>query len=318
MEDSAERGCFRQYRRKTRRELPLSVMRRFSFFLILLIVVFSGGYLLKEKFFNKDITEEEIVVEDVSSAEEVRLFSLFGFSESGEKTWHLKGKSADIFSDIINLFDVEADSYGKEVTVNLTADEGVFFKESSDIILKKNVVIITDEGTTLTTESLKWHATNERITTEDYVYIKRENMDIEGTGAQALPNLKKAQLNKDVTVDIKDPPSVITCDGPLKIDYAGNIAYFFNNVKLVDKDIEIDADKAIAYFDPKERSLSKFFCEGNVKVTRGKDISYSENLTYLAAEGRVVLGGRPKIVISETSDIFKKEEDEPAESGKTD
>ena len=79
---------------------------------------------------------------------------------------------------------------------------------------------------------------------------------------------------------------------------------------MVDEKTNIDADKATAYFEPKERTLTEVFCEGNVKITRGKDISYADELTYLAAEGRVILSGRPKIIISETSELLKSKKEE--------
>lgn len=278
--------------------------------LIVLLVVISIGWFLKNSLFEEEAdtlvkslspdTEKEQVTEQVKS------FSISGFSDSGEKTWEMEGKSANIFSDIIDLFDINADSYGDDVKVNLKADEGVFDRTSNDIELKKNVVILTDEGTRLTTDVLNWEAAKELVHTDEYVFIQRDDMDIAGTGASAKPDLKIAQLDKDVTVDIKDPPSVITCDGPLEVDYDKNIAYFNNNVKLVDSETTIDTDKATAYFEPKEKSLEKVVCKGNVKITRGDDVTYADLLTYLPIEGRVILEGRPKIIIRDTEGLLQR------------
>jgi len=297
MEDQAWRRIT-QYMRPPRRLI----------FLILLLIL-SAGYFSSKGFFKKrDVNSgrKRISAPQAPLTEQVRSFSLSGFSETGKKTWEVEGKSADIMSDVINLSDIDADSYGEEVTVNLKSDEGVFDRKTNNIRLKKNVVIITDEGTTLTTDTLDWDASQELISTKDYVFIERKDMDIEGTGASAKPNLKIAQLDDDVRVDVKDPPAIITCDGPLEIDYDKNIAYFYNNVKLVDdKDTTINTDKATGYFDPKSHTLSKVFCQGNVKIVRGKDVTYADELTYLPDEGRVILTGRPKIIISGGKELIE-------------
>jgi len=281
--------------------------RRLIFLILLLIV--CAGYFSSKGFFKKravNTGREHVNAPQAPLTEQIRSFSLSGFSETGKKTWKVEGKSADIMSDVINLSDIDADSYGEEVTVNLKSDEGVFDRSTNNIRLKKNVVIVTDEGTTLTTDTLDWDAKQELISTEDYVFIERKDMDIEGTGASAKPNLKIAQLDNDVRVDVKDPPAIITCDGPLELDYDKNIAYFYNNVKLVDKETTIDTDKATGYFDPKSHTLSKVFCEGNVKIVRGEDITYADQLTYLPDEGRVILTGRPKIIISSGEELIEK------------
>ena len=244
--------------------------------------------------------------EELPTGEKVKVFSISGFSDSGIKAWEMHGKSADIFSETINLFDIYADSYGDNVKVNLKADNGVFDRKTNNIELKDNVRIVTDEGTALDTETLNWDAKEGIVYTDTRVFIKRKEMDIVGTGALSRHSLKLAQLDSDINVDLKDPPAVITCDGPLEIDYEKNIAYFNNNVKVVDKETSINTDKATAYFEPKKRSLKMVFCQGNVSIKRGEDVTYAEQLTYLPGEGRVMLEGRPKIIIRGTEGLLQK------------
>ncbi|NQT95469.1 MAG: LPS export ABC transporter periplasmic protein LptC [Candidatus Omnitrophica bacterium] len=276
-----------------------------SVVLIILIAWSLKLFLFKESDYNTD-SQTSGQAEGPSITEQVQSFSISGFSKSGEKAWQVEGKSANILSDVIDLTDINADSYSDDTNANLKADEGVFYRRTNNILLKKNVIIVTDEGTTLTTDSLDWDDKAELISTEDHVYIKRKDMDADGTGALAKPNLKKARLNNDVTVITQDPAAVITCDGPLEIDYEANIAYFNRNVKLVDKETTIDTDKATAYFDPKKRALSKVICQGNVKILRGEDITYAEELTYMPGEGRVLLTGRPKIIIQSAEELIKE------------
>jgi len=288
--------------------------------LIIILVVISVGWYLKNTLLKEDV---DTPVRGLSAnadkeqiTEQVKSFSISGFSDLGKKTWEMEGKSANIFSDVIDLTDINADSYGDQVKVNLKADAGVFDRATNSVELRKNVIIVTDEGTRLTTEVLNWDATKELVHTDEHVFIQRKDMDITGTGASAKPDLKIAQIDKDVSVDVKDPPALITCDGPLEVDYDKSVAYFNNNVKLIDKDTTINTDKATAYFDSKEKVLKKILCEGNVTITRGRDSTYAEILTYLPGEGRVLLEGRPKIIIRDTEELMQRSKEKKNEQVK--
>ena len=288
--------------------------------LIVILILIYAGWSLKNTLFKEEVPVSvggpSVNVGEDQVAEQVKSFSIAGFSDLGNKTWEMEGNSANIFSDIIDLTDINADSYGDQVKVNLKADEGTLDRTTNGVELRKNVIIVTDEGTTLTTEVLNWDAAKELVSTDEYVFIQRKDMDISGTGASARPDLKTAQLNKDVSVDVKDPPAVITCDGPLEVDYNKNVAYFNNNVKLVDAEAIIDTDKATAYFDPEEKALKKVVCEGNVTITRGKDSTYADTLTYLPGEGRVLLEGRPKIIIRDTEKLMQRSKEKKNEQVK--
>ena len=244
-----------------------------------------------------------------SLTEQMRQFTITGFTDSGNKAWELNANTADILADIVNLSTIKGTSFGDDVKVELTSVKGVFNRSSSDILLKEDVIIKSDEGTVLLTDSLNWSAKEEIVTTDDFVFINRKDMDVSGKGAWAKPNLKIANILKEVTLVVKDPPAVITCDGPLEMDYYKNVAYFNNKVHVVDKETVIDADKATAYFDPKKRSLVKVLCVGNVEITRGEDKTFADSLTYLPEEGRVVLKGRPKIIIDSSGDLLNEVKD---------
>lgn len=288
--------------------------------LIIFALIILAGWYLKNSLFEDEEDARinsmpaEITEEDLT--ENVKSFSISGFADSGKKTWEMEGKSANILDEVIDLSDITANSFGEDVKVNLKADEGAFARTNNNIKLKNNVVIVTDEGTTLKTDTLNWDAKKELVHTDDELLIQRKDMDITGTGASAKPDLRLAQIDKDVTVKTKDPQAVITCDGPLEVDYDKNIAYFNKNVRLVDKETTIDTDKATAYFDPKNKSLAKVFCEGNVTIKRGEDVTYAKMLTYLPEEGRVLLEGRPKIIIRNTEEIIQKSKEKKDEQAK--
>ncbi|MDD2689615.1 MAG: LPS export ABC transporter periplasmic protein LptC [Candidatus Omnitrophica bacterium] len=265
--------------------------------------------------------------------QQISEFSLTGYGEKGKKNWDLAGKSADIFIDVVKLTDVVGNLYGKEEDIKLTADRGDFSKTDGKVHLEQNVVVTTSSGTKLTTDSLDWDRKNQLVTTDDIVNIKRENMVTVARGAKGEPSLKKVALKKDVQVDINpvDPQKgeagvaekiVITCDGPLEIDYEKNIATFNNNVKVLREDSTIYSDKMDIYFlssgggvatkEKKESAqtpgfmgskIDKIVARGNVKVIRGENTSYSQEAIYSAKDKKLILSGRPKLIIYSTEEF---------------
>ena len=270
------------------------------------------------------------------SDQQIMDFSLASFGEKGKKSWDLSGKSADIFSDVIKLQDVIGNLYGKEEDIKLTADKGDFDKVQGKIHLQENVIITTSSGSKLTTDSLDWDRKNQLVTTNDAVNIERGNMVTTASGARGEPNLKKVSLQKDVTVNINPTAEeksqdqemnvkkkiVITCDGPLQIDYDKNIATFNNNVNVDTQDAIIQSDIMDVYFgktgkdnsgSEKEASglgsatmgskIDKIVARGNVKITRGENVSYSDEATYNALDKKIILSGKPKLIIYSGEDI---------------
>jgi len=229
-------------------------------------------------------------------------FNLSGYGVGGTKTWDVKGQSADVFENIVKLSNIVANVYGQDETT-LTAKQGTMEKTTGTMHLEKDVVATTKSGTRLTTDTLDWQRNNDLVTTNDKVTVERENMTAVGTGAKAHPNLKQAQMVKDVTVKInaeanKGGKTTITCDGPLEIDYEKQLAVFNKNVKAVNEEQgTIYADKMMVYFDFKTKQLNKIICKGNVKIEKGENTSFSDEAIYLAQEKKVTLIGRPKLVL---------------------
>lgn len=257
------------------------------------------------------------------SDQQIADFSLSGFGDKGKKAWDISGKSADIFSDIIKLKDVIGNFYGEDETINLTADSGDFNKQDGKVHLKQNVVITTSSGARLTTDSLDWDRKNQLVSTKEVVNIKKENMLTVGRGASGQTDLNTVTLEKEVEVNINpaEKPAakagaknktVITCDGPLNIDYAKNIAVFNNNVKVDSDGTLIYSDKMDVYFGASSgqdkgaagdtlsemgSKIEKIVARGNVKIIRGENVSYSDEATYTASDKRITLSGKPKLVI---------------------
>lgn len=251
-------------------------------------------------------------------------FSFSGFGEKGKKSWDLKGKSADIGSEVIRLNDISSNFYGANDTVTLTAEKGDFNRRAGSLHLQDDVVVQSSSGVTLTTESLDWDRAKETVSTSDQVNISKEDITITGQGAQGFPDLRKVNLQKDVQVTIAGKEQaaeagkriVITCDGPLQVDYQKGLATFSQNVKVDLGDSQIYSDTMEVYFasgqvksedaktpltdlsaEAAQSKISKIIARGSVRVVRGVNVSYSDEAVYSAAEAKLTLSGRPKLVI---------------------
>ena len=273
-------------------------------------------------------------VAEQESDQKINDFSLSGFGERGKKTWELSGQSADIFEDVVKLKDITGKVYGKQEDLTLTAQRGDFDKTEGKVHLEKDVVITSSGGTRLTTDYLDWDRDKQTVMTEALVNVERNNMFTTATGATAQTDLKKVNLNKDVTVRINPQEGagqqsaikdkiVITCDGPMEIDYAKNIAVFKKNVKVSQKDLNLYSDVMEVYFitGGKEESgqkqpaapdmagpagggkIDKIIAKGNVKIERGENVSYSDEAVFTGADKKVVLLGKPRLIFYSQEDL---------------
>ncbi|NQT32866.1 MAG: LPS export ABC transporter periplasmic protein LptC [Candidatus Omnitrophica bacterium] len=223
-------------------------------------------------------------------------FTIDGRSSKGSKQWHLEGKSAEIVGDEIYLKELTAVVYGEDNTVNLTSDTGVYRKEKGEVDLVGNVVVTADRGFKLTTDHATWSQITKEISTDAFVNIKQDTLSAVGKGAMADSDNRVAVLNEEVTVEI-EPHTSVYCDGPLKVDGNKDVAVFQNNVKVVDKDGKLFADKLTVELDPETKNITRVIAEGNVKVKKGRSYTLSEKAIYTDSTGSAQLIGRPRIII---------------------
>jgi lipopolysaccharide export system protein LptA len=197
-------------------------------------------------------------------------------------------------------------TYDKNV-IDFEAKKAMYHTDGSTLELKNDVKFKTSEGVALETDSLAWNKKDNLVTTPDEVKISKSNPDfnVTGKGLTASPGMKTVNLDNSVKVEIPKQQGagaeagfiVVTCDGPLEVQYDNGMAIFHDNVHVDQNESELYADMAYVYFDSKTRALTKVVAEGNVKVVRGKDVSYADKATYFADGKRVILEGRPRLVI---------------------
>ena len=209
-------------------------------------------------------------------------FNLEGMTEKGEKKWEVIGRTArSISENEIRLGNIVAKTYGNEEAV-ITADQGVYDKSKNNVRLQKNVVAtIENAGSTL-----------------------KEQMSFSPFPEDSPKN----DAAKDAALKPKEKKKiVITCDGDVEFDYAKNLAYFNDNVKVRSSDGDIDADKITVNLDPGTKKINDIVAQGHVKITQHDNVAYGDNAKYNEADRKVSISGNPKIVIAQEGDSAIKD-----------
>jgi len=79
----------------------------------------------------------------------------------------------------------------------LTALRGVLNEETNDVVALGNVVVVSDSGVTLRSDSLRWDNRRQKVLTEAFVTITRANGEtLQGYGFESDPNLKTLSIKR--------------------------------------------------------------------------------------------------------------------------
>ncbi len=62
------------------------------------------------------------------------------------------------------------------------------------------------------------------------------------------------------------------------------------------------SDKATLFFDPEDKTIIKIVSEGNVKIVRDGNTTFSQKATYFSKEQKIVLEGRPRLIYYQEED----------------
>lgn len=278
------------------------MIRRFLILTAVLIVFYVGFIQIQifqtEKRESRSATQPLVPKGPEDPFHRVYSFTFSKYTTEGDKEIEIEGDSADVFTRNVILKNVIAKAYAEESPVTITADGGEIDKTTSRVRLKENVVATTEDGTRLLTEALDIFPARKMVDTELDAEVKRDNINIEGVGARGDSRLKKVKFKKNVTVIVRDPDSetktstIITCDGPLVVNYEEDVARFQKNVVAEDERGKIYADTMDVYYNKDTRRVSKIVAVGNVVIENPDgNQTFSDNVIYLAEEGRIILGG---------------------------
>ncbi len=274
------------------------MIKRLVFIFVALVVFYVFFVQVQVVITRKQRAEQGVQQPSAQKPQKIFSFSFTKYTPEGQREIEIEGDSADILSNTVQLMNVMAKAYAEEVPVTVTADRGKYDKKKNKIHLEKNVVATTDDGTRLVTEALDMSPSEHIVETDLPTQVKKDNINVEGTGARAETNLKKVKFQKNVTVvvqnmeDKETGPTTITCDGTLVVDYEKNIAHFRDNVVAQDSRGKLTADTMDVYYNRVSRRVSKIVSVGDVVIENPDgNKTYSDSVIYLADEGRIILGG---------------------------
>ena len=236
--------------------------------------------------------------QQASQGDAISTFTLEGHDETGRRTWQVRGQSADILSETVHLSPVAATSYG-QVQVDLKADKGDYEKKSQNIYLKRHVVVITSDGVKLNTKSLRWFSEQETGITPDWVRVTRAGMKVTGREAKGFPKRKFVRLEKKVRLILNGDQgrTVVTCDGPMEVDYGRHKARFWRSVLVRDAKGTIRADRMDVTLTPQTNQIDQAVFWGHVKINHGPQSAFANRANYWQPQGRTSLIGHPKLVM---------------------
>jgi LPS export ABC transporter protein LptC len=253
-----------------------------------------------------DETTESATSGSGPSSQQLQGFNLNGYNNQGEKAWDVNGTKADISDANIQITNVDANFYGNQET-NLTADHGTINKTNGNVHLQDNVVITSeDRGTQMTTNALDWDRNKDLVTTQDPVKIVDDQGVVTGQGLAAHPNLKKAQINKNVKAKVHTQPQgepddqviTVTSDGPMQMNQATMYAVFNTHVISVEPATgrELHCDKMEMWFNQTTKKIKKAICTGHAKAIQGPNVSFADKMVYDGVTQVLTMIGRPKII----------------------
>jgi LPS export ABC transporter protein LptC len=118
-------------------------------------------------------------------------------TKNGNKLWILNAEAAWIYEEIIEIDRVQIQFFDEnqvEFSV-LYAPAGQLNTKTHNILVGDSVVVITNDSTTLYTDSLFWQNNSGVILTNSPVQIvKHDGTIIEGRGLKTDPYLKKIEI----------------------------------------------------------------------------------------------------------------------------
>ena len=108
----------------------------------------------------------------------------------GKTRWQLDAEYGEIFEDqgktMMKKVVVRVEEPARVWTVS--ADEGDMLRDSKDVELRGNVVLVTSDGLRLETPRLAWTAKEQRAWTNDPVTIYRGGVVVRGQGFESRVN----------------------------------------------------------------------------------------------------------------------------------
>jgi LPS export ABC transporter protein LptC len=167
----------------------IHLMKRLKI-VILIAIVLIGGVVLVKLWTNlqeRKALEDAVKIPNSSTGKATQELEKVHFVEDkhGRKTWELEAKTVRVYQDenISVLEDVKVTFYAKEGrTFYLTGKQGKVYQGSKDVELMGDVVLTSNDGYRLKTQSVTYHHSEKTVSTSDRVEIEGEQIRLTGKG----------------------------------------------------------------------------------------------------------------------------------------
>lgn len=137
------------------------------------------------------------------SADQVMYNARFNLTDQGLQRAHLESDTAYFFDDNtrIELEKVHTTFFtatGQKNAV-LTSERGTFNSRTNNMIARKNVVVVTEDGRRLTTPELIYNQQRNEISSDSSFVETEPNRRLEGIGFRSDPDMKNIRILKGAT-----------------------------------------------------------------------------------------------------------------------
>lgn len=123
----------------------------------------------------------------------------------GNVRWTLDADHAEVFQQQGKTLmrKVTVTIIEPERTWTVTGDEGELLDATKDVRLRRNVVLVSNEGLRLESETLNWDAKGRRVWTDDPVTLVRNNAVLKGRSLEARMDEERTTVKGPLRVTIR-------------------------------------------------------------------------------------------------------------------
>ncbi len=122
-------------------------------------------------------------------------------NKQGTKAWEMWADTAKVYrkKNYTKMENIHLRFYPKNGKImDVTADRGRMENESRNMHLQGNVLIKSQDGVSMRTESLKFRPKEKKIDSDEKIFVKGENFRLTGVGLRGRTDLGQFFLNKNV------------------------------------------------------------------------------------------------------------------------
>jgi LPS export ABC transporter protein LptC len=136
------------------------------------------------------------------SADQVMYGARFNLTDKGLQRAQLQSDTAYFFEDNtrIELEKVHTTFFTATGAKNavLTSERGTFNSRTNNMVARKNVVVVSEDGRRLTTPELNYNQQKNEISSDSAFVMTEPNRRLEGVGFRSDPDMKKIKILRGV------------------------------------------------------------------------------------------------------------------------